>query len=45
LEKHWPAAQTDAMKERGYTVATAASATVSAVALTEGGGRFAVAMR
>jgi gamma-glutamyltranspeptidase / glutathione hydrolase len=45
LEKHWPAAQADALKQRGYTVTTAASATVSAAGLSDDAGRFAAAMR
>ena len=45
FEKDWPAAQSAALKDRGYTVTTAASATVSAVGLVDSAGRFVSAMR
>jgi gamma-glutamyltranspeptidase/glutathione hydrolase len=45
FEKDWPADQSATLKDRGYTVATAASATVSAVGLAESPGRFVSAMR
>lgn len=45
MERAWPTAQVEAMKGRGYAVTTAASATVSAVGLTEEPRRFVSAMR
>jgi gamma-glutamyltranspeptidase/glutathione hydrolase len=45
FEKAWPAAQLDELKTRGYTVTTAASATISAVGLTNDSSRFIAAMR
>jgi len=44
FEKPWPADLVEAMKHRGYTVTTAASATVSAAGLSNGGALMA-AMR
>jgi gamma-glutamyltranspeptidase / glutathione hydrolase len=44
-EKSWPAEQLDALKQRGYTVTTMASATISAVGLTGDASRFVTAMR
>jgi gamma-glutamyltranspeptidase / glutathione hydrolase len=45
FEKAWPPAQLDELKNRGYTVTTAASATVSAVGLANDSTRFVSAMR
>jgi hypothetical protein len=45
FERTWPAGAVEAMKERGYQVSTAASATVSAVGLGEKAGEFVAAMR
>jgi gamma-glutamyltranspeptidase/glutathione hydrolase len=45
FEKHWPAGPAMAMKGRGHTVTTAASATVSAVGLTASPKQFVSAMR
>jgi gamma-glutamyltranspeptidase / glutathione hydrolase len=45
FERHWPAEQAAALKDRGYTVTTAASATVSAVGFVDSPVRFVNAMR
>jgi len=45
FEKDWPAEPTAVLKDRGYSVTAAASATVSAVGLTDSPGRFVSAMR
>jgi gamma-glutamyltranspeptidase/glutathione hydrolase len=45
FEKAWPAEHLDELKTRGYTVTNAASATVSAVGLTNDASRFVEAMR
>jgi hypothetical protein len=44
FEKTWPAAASEELKNRGYTVTTAASATVSAAGLANNGETIA-AMR
>lgn len=45
FEKHWPAAPIAELKTRGYQVATAASATISAVGFSAQPGSFVSAMR
>jgi gamma-glutamyltranspeptidase/glutathione hydrolase len=45
FEKTWPAAAAEELKKRGYTVTTAASATVSAAGLSNEPGKFIAAMR
>lgn len=45
FETAWPAAQVEAMKSRGYSVTTAASATVSAAAIGSNNEGLATAMR
>jgi len=45
FEKPWPAGDLAELKQRGYTVSTSPSATVSAVGLTSNSQRFVDAMR
>jgi gamma-glutamyltranspeptidase/glutathione hydrolase len=45
FEKTWPTDQSEALKNRGYTVTTAPSATVSAAGLTNDPTKFIAAMR
>jgi gamma-glutamyltranspeptidase / glutathione hydrolase len=45
FERAWPTAPLEELKQRGYAVSTAASATISAVGLTDDPSRFVVAMR
>jgi gamma-glutamyltranspeptidase/glutathione hydrolase len=45
FEKDWPTAQVEELKQRGYSVTTSASATISAVGLVNGPEPFVTAMR
>jgi gamma-glutamyltranspeptidase/glutathione hydrolase len=45
FEKAWPATQSEELRNRGYTVTTAPSATVSAVGITNEPNKFVAAMR
>jgi gamma-glutamyltranspeptidase/glutathione hydrolase len=45
FEKAWPAAPIEELKQRGYTVTTTASATISAAGVLDGGKNFVEAMR
>ena len=45
FEKNWPASQSEELKNRGYAVTTAPSATVSAVGIADDVRKFVAAMR